>query len=1344
MSNPVDLLIICNPKNGTLTSTPDILTDNNEVVNLEISYTEEFYIRNIKPGTYNLTYNTPGYQTVAQTINILPNSDLNTVVFDANVIQVTPPTDVTNLVVSNLSSSSVSLTWDVATGATKYLVSKQTGTSIFSDPIDVFTNSYVDTNVVSGSSYTYKVKTVTVTGTSGGVTVTCTIPQPVITIPANPTLNFTKNEYNDVEITWTQSTGATGYSLERKVGASGTYSTLLNNTTTLVYSDLTVTENTTYVYRVKAINSAGTSTGAELYVTTKQKPEVIPLDPTGFTISQITPTSVSFVWNAVSNAASYIVQKQNGTTVSVNTPAFTETNLTENTTYTYIVKSVNGAGQSTGAPFTITTPYLPVADPVTFTYSSTPNSVNLQWSLVTNADFYLLKRNDQTNTTELNSTISSYIDTTVIAGNKYTYNLKAKHGNQVSTGINLDVTVPVNPPTPIPNNPTNFTATNISAASLNLSWTASSGADKYSLERKAGIAGTYIVLNSNLTVLTYTDSTVSPSTQYVYRVKAINNSGSSSGTEITVTTPAVQIPIPNDVTNLAASNITENSVILTWTAASGATSYTVEYAIGLGAYTNLTTVNSGTTYTVTNLTSNTAYIFRIKAVNSSGSSSGVTVTATTLMPTLANPTNFKYTVTSSAIALTWNPVTGADYYELRRADAGGPVNPNVTYYNDTNFTLGSTYTYTLKTVKNGIKSSGVNLTVNASITPTIPANPTNLVVTSSLSNSVQISWSASSGATSYLVSRKTGSGSFGATTEVTTLTFTDNTVVANTAYTYKVQAKNGAGSSTGSTVSVTTPVTTTIANPTGLTAVLNANSTAIHVSWNAVAGADYYELIRGSGGPVNPNVTFYDDYTVTYNTPITYNLKTVVGANKSSGVSITVTFTQNITIPLNVTNLQVTGVTDTTATISWTAASTATSYLVATSSDGGTTFGTDTETTNTTFSFTGLTANSTRVVRVKSKNANGTSSGVTVTFITSNTGGGVTPSGKMIIVHQFGDGGHADWTVLRDNATHLQTGSPYDGFTIQLAGTWEAFAPGTSGIPDVATIQSQLQAVVSAGLTKPLWMLIEQYGYDGTTVYDTNFWNNKIIPTLVNMAQAAKNVNTAAGKKIVYGFCYDPEGAAWSQGAYGDLATAYQRGQDVANAVYAVWGPDHEWISLHGPYTGLGFDVIHANDNLILIGAIHGWGGQTGWDFYGQTGFFNGLVKVAQQYGFTVEDGGEVYQLTYEADFSTSANKRVNLPTLTTDTNVIPNAVRPSYSNGTVQVSFGIFQGRITNGVLDTLGGYPVTPTIQRDRIVYAYRYSTSKGRVWVYVEQTNHLTDSASANPYVQATYDAKSILGI
>jgi hypothetical protein len=101
--------------------------------------------------------------------------------------------------------------------------------------------------------------------------------------------------------------------------------------------------------------------------------------------------------------------------------------------------------------------------------------------------------------------------------------------------ISLLVGCPVNPPA----NPSNLRLTSKSQTSLNLEWDASGGALSYTLERKTAAASFAPIAAPSL--LTYSDTGLTPGTTYTYRIRAVNSAGISGGTELTASTDAILI-----------------------------------------------------------------------------------------------------------------------------------------------------------------------------------------------------------------------------------------------------------------------------------------------------------------------------------------------------------------------------------------------------------------------------------------------------------------------------------------------------------------------------------------------------------------------------------------------------------------------------------------------------------------------------------------------------------------------------------------------------------------------------------------------------------------------------------
>nr|WP_281272002.1 cellulose binding domain-containing protein [Paenibacillus cellulosilyticus] len=84
--------------------------------------------------------------------------------------------------------------------------------------------------------------------------------------------------------------------------------------------------------------------------------------------------------------------------------------------------------------------------------------------------------------------------------------------------------------------PGSFTVTGTAGtAQATLSWTASSDAVSYKVQRSTSSSSGFADLSGSLTALTYTDTTAAGGTTYYYRVVATNTSGTTTSNTVSVT-----------------------------------------------------------------------------------------------------------------------------------------------------------------------------------------------------------------------------------------------------------------------------------------------------------------------------------------------------------------------------------------------------------------------------------------------------------------------------------------------------------------------------------------------------------------------------------------------------------------------------------------------------------------------------------------------------------------------------------------------------------------------------------------------------------------------------------------
>jgi len=166
---------------------------------------------------------------------------------------------------------------------------------------------------------------------------------------------------------------------------------------------------------------------------------------------------------------------------------------------------------------------------------------------------------------------------------------------------------------------------------------------------------------------------------------------------------------------------------------------------------------------------------------------------------------------NAQVSLSWTASNGATlYYVKRSTTSGGPYTqisaPSATSYTDTGLTNGTRYFYVVSAYNSAgqsANSSEVNATPTAPATP--PAAPANLQATAGNAQ-VSLSWTASSGATSYHVKRSTTSGSgYMQIAAPAAASYSDTGLTNGTAYYYVVSALNAAGESGNSTQATATP-----------------------------------------------------------------------------------------------------------------------------------------------------------------------------------------------------------------------------------------------------------------------------------------------------------------------------------------------------------------------------------------------------------------------------------------------------------------------------------------------------------------------------------------------------------
>ena len=122
---------------------------------------------------------------------------------------------------------------------------------------------------------------------------------------------------------------------------------------------------------------------------------------------------------------------------------------------------------------------------------------------------------------------------------------KASLSGQVSTGGRLNAFKAVSGASTTMSPPSSLTATAVSSSQINLSWTDNSTETGFRIERSSSSSGPYTqIATAGTNVTTYSNSGLSASTTYYYRVRAYNANGNSASSSVASAT--TQSPPPSN------------------------------------------------------------------------------------------------------------------------------------------------------------------------------------------------------------------------------------------------------------------------------------------------------------------------------------------------------------------------------------------------------------------------------------------------------------------------------------------------------------------------------------------------------------------------------------------------------------------------------------------------------------------------------------------------------------------------------------------------------------------------------------------------------------------------------
>src|SRR5207245_1287370 len=338
---------------------------------------------------------------------------------------------------------------------------------------------------------------------------------------------------------------------------------------------------------------------------------------------------------------------------------------------------------------------------------------------------------------------TTYSDTGLAAGTAYIYRVSAI--NSVGSSLpsnNASATTLAVAPSP----PMGLAATAVSSSQISLSWTApnngGSAITGYKIERSTddGTTWSTLVANTGSTATTYSDTGLTHTTTYTYRVSAINSVGTGSPSSTTSATTFAAAPSPPSA--LTATAVSSSQVTLSWTApadngGSAITGYKIERSTDGGTTWSTLVANTGSSaagYSDTGLARKTTEADRVSAINCVGTGSpSSTTSATTFAAAPSPPSALTATaVSSSQVTLSWtapadNGGSAITAYKVERSTDGGTTwstlvantGSSAAGYSDTGLVHTTTYAYRVS----AINSVGTSSTSSMASATTLAAAP---------------------------------------------------------------------------------------------------------------------------------------------------------------------------------------------------------------------------------------------------------------------------------------------------------------------------------------------------------------------------------------------------------------------------------------------------------------------------------------------------------------------------------------------------------------------------------------------------------------------------------------------
>jgi len=533
--------------------------------------------------------------------------------------------------------------------------------------------------------------------------------------PAN--LKSTAKTDATITLAWDASNDNVGVS-EYRVYRNSAHVATVNGGT--VYTDTGLTPNTAYTYTVVARDEAGNTSAASsaLGVSTNPIDTIPPTAPGSLTASSKSDTGVALSWTAstdnVGVTAYEIVRgSQTIATLDGSKTAYVDTGLAPNTSYSYSVKAKDArANVSAAATTTVTT------------FGSSDN-------FLANPGFETAGGDGRPANWTCEQIWYCYTDTAV----KRSGNASLKVDGNTRAWFGSFQSVPAEPNQA-------YTLDGYVNISRNVSTTVRAKIQFLDVENKLIREQTFaeITGTTNGWVNVHGTTTSPANAKYVRaNIHYADLDVTLNVDDFSLTKAPADTSPPSTPTGLVSPASTDTTIELYWSASTDNYSVLGYDIFRNGTLAGSTTGANATWFMDTSLTPGTSYTYTVKAKdgagNVSGASNAVVATTTgsgsgdTQAPTA--PTGLQSpSKTANSVTLSWTASTdnvGVTAYDVYRGSTlAGTTNGTTTTYTDSGLTAGTTYSYTVKARDAAGNASAASASVNVTTeapTSNLLANP---------------------------------------------------------------------------------------------------------------------------------------------------------------------------------------------------------------------------------------------------------------------------------------------------------------------------------------------------------------------------------------------------------------------------------------------------------------------------------------------------------------------------------------------------------------------------------------------------------------------------------------------